>query len=216
MKKYIAGLLLFCICLPSALLAQGTAAVQIIGKNKGTVPAVQAGGYTLVDAKATAKKLGGSVELFSASKQLKISFPSLYAILTASQRQVVINAENAAHGLGLTPKTYQELLNVGVDVMTLGNHTFNKMDVTQIWQQENVLVRPLDYPENTAGKGFHILTIKNKRLCVAQILGKVFMNSKLELADPFQTIQSFIDNTSNTFTSIFRTNLIKILLNNNQ
>ena len=56
---------------------------------------------------------------------------------------VILNAENAAHGLGLTPKTYQELLRVGVDVMTMGNHTFDKMDVTQIWQKDNISLKPL-------------------------------------------------------------------------
>ena len=106
---------------------------------------------------------------------------------------IVINAENAAHGLGLTPKTYQELLRTGVDVMTMGNHTFDKLDVTQIWQDENSLVRPLNYPQDTAGKGFHIFTVASKRICVVQVLGKVFMNSKLELTDPFQTIQNFIE-----------------------
>lgn len=106
---------------------------------------------------------------------------------------VILNAENAAHGLGLTPKTYQELLRVGVDVMTMGNHTFDKMDITQIWQNDNVLVRPLNYPSDTAGKGFHIFTIGKIQICVFQILGKAFMNCKLELTDPFQTIQTFID-----------------------
>lgn len=105
---------------------------------------------------------------------------------------VVVNAENAAHGLGLTPKTYQELLQTGADVLTMGNHTFDKIDITQIWQKDNVLVRPLNYPANTAGKGFHLFQAKNKTICVAQILGKAFMNSKLELADPFQTMQDFI------------------------
>jgi len=106
---------------------------------------------------------------------------------------VIINAENAAHGLGLTPKIYQELSRVGIDVMTMGNHTFDKMDITQIWQTDNILIRPLNYPADTAGKGFHIFNIKKKRICVAQILGKAFMNSKLDLDDPFQTIQTFMD-----------------------
>jgi len=106
---------------------------------------------------------------------------------------VIVNAENAAHGLGLTPKTYEELRRVEVDAMTMGNHTFDKMDVTQIWQQENILVRPMNYAPDTAGKGFYIFSKNGKRICVVQILGKAFMNSKLELADPFQTIQAFID-----------------------
>lgn len=123
-------------------------------------------------------------------KAIKDYIPKLRKKFTLDA--VIINAENAAHGLGLTPKTYNELLRVGVDVMTMGNHTFDKMDITQIWQEENILVRPLNYPENTAGKGFHIFTVGTTRICVAQLLGKVFMNSKLELADPFQSIQLFL------------------------
>ena len=107
---------------------------------------------------------------------------------------IIVNAENAAHGLGLTPKTYEELLRAGADAMTMGNHTFDKMDVTKIWQQENVLIRPLNYPEDTAGNGFYIFNKGEKRICVVQLLGKAFMNTKLELADPFQTIQTFIQN----------------------
>ena len=75
-----------------SLQAQGKTEVFILGKNKGTVSSMQAGGSTLVDARATAKKLGGSVELFSASKQMKISFPGIYTILSVSSREVVINA----------------------------------------------------------------------------------------------------------------------------
>ena len=105
---------------------------------------------------------------------------------------IIINGENAAHGLGLTPKTYQELIHSGADVITMGNHTFDKIDVIKIWQEDNVLVRALNYPEETAGKGYHIATIANKRVAVAQILGRTFMNSKVELSDPFQAIQTFI------------------------
>jgi len=132
----------------------------------------------------------GDVSGQSGRKAIKTYVPKLrekYAL-----DAVIVNAENAAHGLGLTPKTYQELLNTGVDALTMGNHTFDKLDITEIWQKENVLVRPLNYPENTAGQGFCILNIGEKRICVVQILGKAFMNTKLELTDPFQCIQHFI------------------------
>lgn len=105
---------------------------------------------------------------------------------------IIINAENAAHGLGLTPKTYAELKRAGADVMTMGNHTFDKLDITKIWQEENMLIRPLNYSNDTAGKGYHVIQINGKRMCVTQLLGKAFMNSKLEIADPFKTIQTFI------------------------
>ena len=46
---------------------------------------------------------------------------------------VIMNGENAAHGLGLTPKTYKDLIRAGADVITMGNHTFDKMDIVKIW-----------------------------------------------------------------------------------
>ena len=132
----------------------------------------------------------GDISGAAGRKAIKTYVPQLqekYAV-----DMVIVNAENAAHGRGLTPKTYQELLHAGVDVMTMGNHTFDKIDVTQIWQQDNVLVRPLNYPDNISGKGFHIIVSNGQKVCITQLLGKAFMNTKLELADPFQTIQTFI------------------------
>lgn len=72
--------------------AQGKTSVMVLGKNKGSVSSIQANGYTLVDAQSTAKKLGGTVELFSASKQIKIAFPGMYAIFAAPLKEVIINA----------------------------------------------------------------------------------------------------------------------------
>lgn len=92
MKKFRFLVLLALLALAPAAYAQGKTAVWVLGKNKGTVSSMQAGGHTLVDARATAKKLGGTVELFSASKQIKIAFPGMYAIVGASLKEVIINA----------------------------------------------------------------------------------------------------------------------------
>lgn len=105
---------------------------------------------------------------------------------------IIMNGENAAHGLGLTPKIYEELRRLGADVITMGNHTFDKPDIVKIWMEENVLIRPMNYPENTAGKGYQIIKVGKKRLCVIQVLGRGFMGSKLELSDPFECMQTFI------------------------
>ena len=73
--------------------AQGKTDIYILGKDKGSVSSMQAGGVTLLDARATAKKLGGSVELYAAAKQIKVAFPGMYAILSAPLSEVIINAQ---------------------------------------------------------------------------------------------------------------------------
>lgn len=77
-------------CAP-CVFAQGKTDIALLGKNKGSVSSIQVNGKTLVDGRATAKKLGGNVEVFSAAKQLKISFPGMYAILTASLNEAIVS-----------------------------------------------------------------------------------------------------------------------------
>lgn len=91
MKKLLLSVLLL-LGMLSPVFAQGKTAIQILGKKKGTVSSIRVGGHTLVDARATAKKLGGSVEIFSASKQIKIAFPGMYAILSAPLKEAIVNA----------------------------------------------------------------------------------------------------------------------------
>ena len=118
----------------------------------------------------------GDVSGQSGRKALKTYLPKLKTKFKLDF--IIINGENAAHGLGLTPKIYKELCRMGGDVITMGNHTFDKMDVVQIWNEENVLVRPLNYPKNTVGKGWQIIQVASKRICVVQLLGRGFMHSK--------------------------------------
>ena len=93
MKKAL-FVLLAALLLPASLLhAQGKTDIYILGRDKGSVSSLQAGGVTLVDARATTKKLGGSVELYAAAKQIKVAFPGMYAILSAPLAEAVINAQ---------------------------------------------------------------------------------------------------------------------------
>ena len=91
-KRLLALLCALFVCVPW-LAAQGKTEIVLLGKNKSTVSSMQAGGHTLVDGQATAKKLGGTVEIFSASRQLKIAFPGMYAILSAPLKETIINAK---------------------------------------------------------------------------------------------------------------------------
>lgn len=100
---------------------------------------------------------------------------------------VVCNAENAAGGFGITPGTAQELFDAGVDVITLGNHSFdNPSGISLIEEADNVL-RPVNYPPGTApGRGAGLYNIGGYNLLVVNVLGRVFMDS---LDDPFVAIE---------------------------
>lgn len=92
---------------------------------------------------------------------------------------IVINAENASHGFGLTPKAFRDFKTAGADVVTLGNHSFDKPEVSSLLEDSsNAVIRPLNYPENTIGQGFIIYTLPTgERLAVINLLGQLFMHS---------------------------------------
>src|SRR6185436_4432428 len=71
---------------------------------------------------------------------------------------VVANAENAAGGSGLTPPIFEKILRTGVDVCTLGDHTFRKREVLPILERSERLIRPVNFPPAAIGKGMTIVT----------------------------------------------------------
>jgi len=89
---------------------------------------------------------------------------------------IIANAENATDGFGLSPKSAIEIFESGVDIITLGNHTWDKKEILGILDDKRV-VRPLNYPSvDTPGKGFAIaLTKIGIRVAVVSVLGRVFM-----------------------------------------
>ena len=90
---------------------------------------------------------------------------------------VVANAENAAGGSGITPKVAQELFAAGVDVLTSGDHIWKKRDVFEIIDQEERILRPLNFPGQAPGRGFGIFKKKNKAIGVINVQGRVFMEA---------------------------------------
>lgn len=92
-KRFYRWALLACLLVSGAVQAQGQVNVVISGKDKGTVDSMEVNGVTYVDAQRTARKLGADVELFAASKQVKISAPGFYGVLTAPIEEVIINAQ---------------------------------------------------------------------------------------------------------------------------
>ena len=89
---------------------------------------------------------------------------------------VIANGENAAGGFGITYDVSQELLSSGVDVITLGNHTWDNREISRVLEEEPKVVRPANYPEDTPGQGYYITeTAKGILVGVVNLLGQVFL-----------------------------------------
>ena len=92
---------------------------------------------------------------------------------------IVANAENLAHGRGVTHKTVAELHAAGIDFLTSGNHIFDNPGVHQIWADPNlkdILIRPANYPEGTAGEGHKVVEVGGNKVLVINLLCRVFMD----------------------------------------
>ncbi|BDY13392.1 TIGR00282 family metallophosphoesterase [Hydrogenimonas cancrithermarum] len=87
---------------------------------------------------------------------------------------VIGNYENASHGFGLTEKNAQELFKAGIDVMTGGNHTWDKKEIKGMLESLPLL-RPVNYPEGVPGRGVRIFEVGGERLAVVNIMGHFAM-----------------------------------------
>ncbi len=87
---------------------------------------------------------------------------------------VIANYENASHGFGLTEKNCKELLGYGIDMMSGGNHSFDKKEILGLFDTYP-LIRPINYPQNTPGEGLFETTILGKTLAVINLMGHYTM-----------------------------------------
>jgi metallophosphoesterase (TIGR00282 family) len=92
---------------------------------------------------------------------------------------VVVNGENAAGGLGITPKIAREFLGSGVDVITLGNHTYRHREVYDYLDQEQRILRPVNFLRGQPGHGTCVVERDGARLGVVSVSGNLFMNAAL-------------------------------------
>lgn len=104
---------------------------------------------------------------------------------------VVVNAENATSGVGLSGAHAKELLDAGVDCLTLGDHAFDQRDMLEFVTQETRIVRPLNFAKGAPGAGARIFTVSGgRKILVAQVLGQVFMKRAFD--DPFSAIDGIL------------------------
>jgi metallophosphoesterase (TIGR00282 family) len=88
---------------------------------------------------------------------------------------VLANGENAAGGFGITPSVGEELLGLGIDLLTTGNHVWDKKEAEGYVAKESRVLRPANYPEEAPGAGVHILRKNGRMLGVLNIQGRAFL-----------------------------------------
>lgn len=103
---------------------------------------------------------------------------------------VVLNGENAAHGFGITEKMCVEFFEMGVDCITTGNHVWDKREVLPYIEREKRLLRPLNFPPGTPGRGVWEHKLEDGRaIVVLNAMGQVFMDP---LDNPFTTVRDVL------------------------
>jgi metallophosphoesterase (TIGR00282 family) len=90
---------------------------------------------------------------------------------------VVVNGENIAGGLGITPKLADELFAAGVDAITLGNHTYHRREIYPYLDARHEIVRPANYLRSQPGHGWCLVERHGVRLAVVQLSGEVFLRA---------------------------------------
>jgi metallophosphoesterase (TIGR00282 family) len=101
----------------------------------------------------------------------------------------VMNAENVAGGFSITAAIAELLFSSGIDVMTSGNHIFDKHEVIEYIKKQPRLLRPANYPPQTPGKGIWVGEVKGVRVAVMNFLGRVFMQPA---DDPFRIANELV------------------------
>jgi len=104
---------------------------------------------------------------------------------------IIANAENAASGYGLTKKIAVQLLDAGVDVITLGNHAWDQKEMLSYIEECPKIVRALNYPNGVPGRGYYELHLHDDRkIIIVQVMLRLFMG--LSLDDPFSITKNFL------------------------
>ncbi len=100
---------------------------------------------------------------------------------------VVVNGENAAGGFGITEDIADDLIDAGADAITLGNHAFDQREALVFIERQPRLLRPINYPAGTPGRGAGLYVAKNgARVLVINVMGRIYMDP---LDDPFVAVE---------------------------
>lgn len=102
---------------------------------------------------------------------------------------IIANGENAAGGVGITLPVYEELMSMGIDIVTTGNHVWDKKEIFDFIDKAEFLLRPANYPLGTPGKGYTIIPVGPYNIGIVNLAGRVFMPP---VDCPFRTADEII------------------------
>jgi metallophosphoesterase (TIGR00282 family) len=103
----------------------------------------------------------------------------------------VVNGENAADGIGITPRLADQLLGMGVDAITLGNHAFRRTEIGAYLESSDRVIRPANTSRNTPGRGLAVVSTANgNRVGVINVLGSLFLHPATSM---FEVIDDLVD-----------------------
>ncbi|GHF29923.1 metallophosphoesterase [Kordiimonas sediminis] len=103
---------------------------------------------------------------------------------------VIVNGENAASGFGITGKITGQVIQAGADVISGGNHTFDQKEILEPINSDNRILRPINYPEGTPGRGYAVYDApRGKKILVINAMGRVFMNP---MECPFRAVDKVL------------------------
>jgi metallophosphoesterase (TIGR00282 family) len=113
---------------------------------------------------------------------------------------VIANGENVAAGMGLTPSLAEELFDSGIDVLTSGNHIWDKREIYEYLDTDRPVLRPANYPDDAPGRGWLIHHLADgEPVAVINLMGRVYMN---QLDSPFTYADALLDGAAEPLPSL--------------
>ena len=113
---------------------------------------------------------------------------------------VICNGENAADGFGITIDNYNKMKTYGVDVITSGNHIWQKDEIFALMDSQDDILRPANYPEPCVGRGFTVKSCGDVKIGVVNLQGRVELP---DTDDPFRKAEAIVRNIRKTTPIIF-------------
>ena len=102
----------------------------------------------------------------------------------------IINGENSAKGNGISPKSFDRLMQMGADVITTGNHCFQRRESMDMFDVKENLLRPYNFPEGVVGRGITTVDLGSTQIAVINLMGTVYMDS---LDNPFFAMDKILE-----------------------